>query len=304
MTDPPTQTSLFPSDEDEAVVAQIEARRLRPLAQLWTPETLSRSFLFSEADLAQIRICRGSHNRLGFALQLALIRFLFITLPNFARVPEPIIHFISLQLDINPTVLATYPTRPQTRDDHVTQVRTYLGLRAYASADNESLRTYLIQRAMHRDDAGVLIAEAEDWLRRTRILFPAVRTLQRLVGGARLVAEEQLQQVVMRQLQPAQIAALEALLTRSQGRRGSTFAWLKTDAPTASVAAIGELLDKRAAILALLVVDLDLAELNRNRVRQFAQLGRSYHVGSLKRFDAPKRYVIMGSGNASFILGP
>ena len=146
---------------------------------------------------------------------------------------------------------------------------------------------------MHRDDAGVLIAEAEDWLRRAHILFPAVSTLQRLVGYARMVAEEQIQQVVMRQLQPAQIANLEALLTRSQGRRGSTFAWLKTAAPAASVNAIGELLSKRATILALSVTDLDLRVLNRNRVRQFAQLGHSYHAGSLKRFDPPKRYVIL-----------
>ena len=53
----------------------------------------------------------------------------------------------------------------------------------------------------------MLIAEAGDWLRRARILFPAVSTLQRLVGQARADAEEQVQQVVMRQLQPVQIGA-------------------------------------------------------------------------------------------------
>ena len=189
MTDTPTQLPLFAPSEDEEIAAQIEARRLRPLAQLWTPEALSRSFLLSHDDLTQIRTCHGSHNRLGFALQLALIRFLHIVLPNFVRVPEPIIHFISLQLDSNPSALTTYAVRPQTRDDHVAQIRTYLGLRSYAAADSDALRTYLIQRAMHRDDAGVLIAEAEDWLRRARILFPAVSTLQRLVGYARLVED-------------------------------------------------------------------------------------------------------------------
>ena len=96
MSDTPTQLPLFAPTEEEVVAAQIEARRLRPLAQLWSPDALSRAFLFSTDDLTQIRTCHGSHNRLGFALQLALIRFLHILLPNFARVPEPIIHFISL----------------------------------------------------------------------------------------------------------------------------------------------------------------------------------------------------------------
>lgn len=196
MTDIPIQPPLFAPSEDEEVTAPIEARRLRPLVQLWTPEALSRSFLLSHDDLAQICTCHGSHNRLGFALQLALIRFLHIVLPNFARVPEPTIHYISLQLNINPSALTAYAARPQTRDDHVAQIRTYLGLRSYAVADSDALRAYLIQRAMHRDDTGVLIAEAEDWLRRTRILFPAVSKLQCLVGYARMVAEEQIQQVV------------------------------------------------------------------------------------------------------------
>ena len=60
MTDTPTQLPRFAPSEDEEVAAQIEARRLRPLAQLWTPEALSRSFLLSH-DLAQaLRMILGS----------------------------------------------------------------------------------------------------------------------------------------------------------------------------------------------------------------------------------------------------
>jgi len=61
MTDTPTQLPLFAPSEDEEVATQIEARRLRPLAQLWTPEVLSRAFLLSHDDLAQVRTCQGFH---------------------------------------------------------------------------------------------------------------------------------------------------------------------------------------------------------------------------------------------------
>jgi len=270
-----------------------EARQLRPLFQLWTPEDLSRVFFLSASDLAQVQTCRGSHNRLGFALQLLLMRFLHIILPDLARVPEPVLHFISLQLDVSPVALTAYGMRGQTRDAHSAQIRTYLGLRLYVINDAEPLQAFLIQRAMHRDDAGILIAEAEDWLRRAGILFPAVGTLQRLVTTARTNAEAHIHTIIQGQLTPARRAALDALLTRSQGRRGSTFAWIKAPAPQASVDAITEQRDKRQAILATEVVSLDLTALNRNRVRQLAQLGQTYHAGALNRFEPPKRAAIL-----------
>jgi TnpA family transposase len=293
MAEPPIQLSLPDPSADIDLPAAWEARRLRPLLQLWTPETLSRVFFLSTEDRAQVQSCRGSHNRLGFALQLVLMRFLNIVLPDLSRVPEPILHFVSLQIDVNPVALMTYATRSQTRDAHSVQIRDYLGLRLYAAGDAEPLQGFLVQRAMHRDDAGVLIAEAEDWLRRNGILFPAVGTLQRLVGAARSIAEAHIHAVIQRQLTPACIAALDALLNRSQGRRGSTFAWIKAPAPTASSDAILMLRDKRKTILATDVMRIDLSTLNRNRVRQLAALGQTYHAGALKRFDDAKCRAIL-----------
>lgn len=192
MTDGLAQLPLFTTDDTESA-ATVEARRRRPLTQEWTPEALSRYFLLSGDDLAQVKQCRGSTNRLGFALHLVLLRFLHVSLPSFEGVPDAIVHFVSLQLDIAPGALATYPLRAQTRDDHLAQIRTYLGLRSYTAADAAELRTYLVQRAQHRDDSGILLAEAEDWLRRSRMLFPALGTLHRLVSEARALADDNLE---------------------------------------------------------------------------------------------------------------
>ncbi|MDP9351772.1 MAG: DUF4158 domain-containing protein [Chloroflexota bacterium] len=140
----------------------METRRLKPLDREWTPELLGRYFLLTPCDLEQIASCRGSHNKLGFALHLVLLRFLHSPLPSLADVPQPIVHFVGAQVGADPTVLNEYGRRAQTRDDHLAQIREYLGLRAYYAADSEPLLEFLVDRALHRDEPGVLTEEAED----------------------------------------------------------------------------------------------------------------------------------------------
>src|SRR5439155_5035146 len=173
------------------------------------------------------------------------------------------------------------------------QIRTYLGLRAYSAADGERQLSFLVGRAAHRDDPAVLVEEAEDWLRRERLLFPSVRTLYRLIGQARAVADQQIHSTITRQLTAEQRLALDTMLDQPHGQRGFVFAWFKEPPRTASAKAILDLLRKRAAVRGLDVGSIDVSALNRNRVRRLASLGRSYFAPSLKRFAAEKRYALL-----------
>jgi TnpA family transposase len=244
--------------------------------------------------MAQVRQCRGAHNRLGFALQLVMLRFLHFPLPSVEMIPEPIIHFVSLQVGVDPVVLEEYSQRrEQTRDDHAVQIREYLGLRAYTAADSDRLLSFLIQRALQRDDPGVLTEEAEEWLRKEHILFPALSTIQRLMAQARATAEEQIHHTINRQLKPRQIMAMEGLLEKPHGKRGSLFAWVKEPPRTASAKAILELVEKLKIVRDIRADQVDLSPLNRNRVRELAQLGRSYFNTALRRFNDEKRRAIL-----------
>jgi len=207
----------------------LDARRFRALRQDWSSEDLARFFLLTPEDMREVRTCRGAANRLGFALNLLLLRLLHCPLLEVNLIPARIIQFVAMQLNVHPEALAEYSNRrPQTRDEHLVQIRTYLNLRPYAhERDDSPLTEYLLTRALQRDDPTVLLEEAEEWLREEGILFPAESAIHKIIAQVRPQAESQVFAAITQQLSATQAQALEELLHREQGKRGSTFAWLK-----------------------------------------------------------------------------
>jgi hypothetical protein len=121
-----------------------------------------------------------------------------------------------MQLNAHPESLAEYAVRrPQSRDEHLVQIRTYLKLRPYAHAkDLPRLTEHLLTRALQRDDPAVLLEEAEEWLREEGILFPAEAGLEKLIAQVRPQAEQHVFSAITRQMTPTQRQALEDLLLR------------------------------------------------------------------------------------------
>jgi TnpA family transposase len=292
---------------DSGHINMDETRSLKPLRREWTPELLGRHFLLSEKDMEEVSRCRSAENRLGFALNLLLIRFLNSVPVSLEHAPDTVVDFVGSQVTVESAVLVAYgKRRPQTRDDHAKRIRRYLGVRAFVASDGEPLLQFLVGRAMHRDDPAVLVGESEEWLRRERILLPVERTLDRLVTHARVVAEQKIHRTITSQLTPEHEGAFEELLEQpgseakvlpsaSPSGRSSSFAWLKEPPRSAGEKSIKELARKLGMVQETRIENIDLSDLNRNRVKRLARLGLSYHSPALRRFDKEKRWAIMAA---------
>jgi TnpA family transposase len=273
----------------------LATRRFKALQGDWPSEELGRFFWLTPNDMLQVRTCRGAANRLGFALNLLLLNLLHCPLPSLEVVPERIVQFVAMQLNTHPDILAEYSTRrKQTRDEHLVQIRTHLGVRLYVpETDGPRLAEYLLERALQRDDPAVLLEEAEDWLRQEHMLYPAENTIQRIISQVRPQAETEIFATITRQLTASHVTALDDLLRRTEGKRGSTLAWLKDPPVQASPASMKNLLKKLNTIRDTGILAIDLSLLNRNRVRVLANLGRKYHRDSLERFSPQKRQALL-----------
>ncbi len=82
----------------------------------------------NDSDLSLIRQRRGDANRLGFAVQLCLLRYPGYALGTDSELPEPVILWVAKQVQAEPASWAKYGERDVTRREHAQELRTYLQL--------------------------------------------------------------------------------------------------------------------------------------------------------------------------------
>jgi len=96
-----------------------------------TDSQLMELFAFGDIDVATIFRHRGDANRMGFALQLCLLRCPGTGLFPDADPPAHLIRWVGRQLGIDPELWHRYADRDATRRDHHSELRSYLGLRQF-----------------------------------------------------------------------------------------------------------------------------------------------------------------------------
>ncbi|MGT6087965.1 DUF4158 domain-containing protein, partial [Escherichia coli] len=86
-------------------------------------DDLIRYYTFNDSDLSLIRQRRGDANRLGFAVQLCLLRYPGYALGTDSELPEPVILWVAKQVQAEPASWAKYGERDVTRREHAQEPR-------------------------------------------------------------------------------------------------------------------------------------------------------------------------------------
>ena len=149
------------------------------------PAQLITFFHLDDADQALIRRQHGSHQRLGFALQLGTVRFLGTFLPNPLAVPPGVIQFVAHQLQVTDLArLPRYLERPETSRTHTATIRQHYGYRDFTAQPwHFQLVRWLYRRAWLSNERALVVFEhASAWLMYHKVLLPGVSTLERLIG--------------------------------------------------------------------------------------------------------------------------
>ncbi len=276
-----------------------ERVRYEQVPSIISEEDLNVHFHLSEADQALIKEQRGNGQRLGFACQLCLIKFMGY-LPNdwLTTVPAPLLERLSDQLDTNPNDLQHYSVRRntrsgETRSDHLQHTLKYLHFTRWTPMDAAQLESWLLERALEHDKPTLLLDLACEKLIQSRILRPAIGSLERMVVAVRGQAYTETYRRLSSMLDQKLRAELDALLVVEEDSTYTRFSQLREEPNANTPSNIKSSLNKYVSLLDIGVSEWDLSMLNPNRRKFLAQKARRSTNQELQRMNNEKRYPIL-----------
>ena len=256
---------------------------------------LGTYYTFSKRDLEIINKRRREENRLGFAVQLAVLRYPGWPYTHIKSIPDSVIHYLSKQIGSTPSSLSLYPQRENTLWDHLKEIRNEYDFVTFNLKEYRMAFKYLHQLALENGDAIHLLHECIDFIRKNKIILPAITTLEKMVWEAREMAEKKLFNTVSKSLTNEQKEKLEEIITSQHPSESNKtiLGWLKEPPGHPSPETFLKVIERLEYIRGMELETVKISHLHRNRQLQLSRLGSRYEPYAFRDFQKNKRYSIL-----------
>ena len=258
------------------------------------PDGLARLFTLSRSDQNLVAGRRGDANRLGFAVQLALLRHpgTMLAQPGPAhRAARGLAGAASSTS--RRRAFAEYARRPQTMTDHARRLAATLGLRPPTTADLPLMIEAAAQAAWGTDRGQPIAAAVVAALRAAGVILPAAAVIERAAIAGRARARKRAADALLAGLTDAQLAKLEALLVPDPRFGMTPFAWLKAMPVAPKADHVRELLDRLHLVRGIGLPPDTAGRVPEERLRQFVREGHASDAHQLGRYAARRRRAIL-----------
>ncbi len=257
------------------------------------PDGMARRFTLSRADQNLVANRRRDANRIGFAVQLALLRYPGIALAQLEQPVEQLVEWLAVQLEIPAAPFVDYANRPQTMTDHARLLATTLGLRPPVSADLSIMIEAAAQAAWSTDRGQPIAAAVVAALRTARIILPAAGVIERTAIAGRARARTRATHALLTGLSDEQVARLDGLLVIDPSVNMTSFGWLKAVPIAPKADHIRELLDRLHLVRGIGLRPEIASRVHEERLRQFVREGYASDAHQLGRYAAHRRHAIV-----------
>lgn len=143
-------------------------------------EQLSIYFLLTTDDKVHLERMKKPSTKLGFAVQLATVRFLGVFPTNFKNIPVEVYEYLANQIEVNPSVIENYD-RKATHSEHTRLIYEYYHYRRFSDV-KLYLKTWLSNRCWMTTESfpmlfDMLLKKCLD----EKIILPGISVLERFL---------------------------------------------------------------------------------------------------------------------------
>ena len=137
-------------------------------------QMLARYYTLSDDDCRLIKQRRRHHNRLGFAVQLAYLRFPGRAWAANEEASPLVVSYMASQLKLNPMSIVQYcQDREATRYEHLAEIEKVCGFRPFTKREYRELAVWLLPLAKTTDAGTVLVSSLIEEMRSRKIIILA-----------------------------------------------------------------------------------------------------------------------------------
>lgn len=130
---------------------------------------LGTYYTFSEQDLAVILKRRREENRLGFAVQLAVLRYPGWSYTHLKSIPQTVIQYIAQQINVPATVIHSYGQRENMLWDHLKEIRKVYDYKELTYREYRQLSKHLTPLALENGETMYLLQTCFEFLRQNGV---------------------------------------------------------------------------------------------------------------------------------------
>jgi TnpA family transposase len=251
---------------------------------------IARYYTFNSEDLKFINSRRRVHNRLGFAVQLCYLRFPSRVWEIGEQVPKPILSYIALQLSIKSKFFKDYAVRDTTRREHLAEIQKAFGYESMSMSHYKRLSKWLIKLAFSTDKGIALVEALVEEMRQSKIIIPAISTVERLAWETRRRAQNQFYVSLTKHLTTIQKKELDGLLVLNLEKNRTPLVWLRQPPGVANPKNFLKILEKFEFIRDLNLDSSCLTKVHHNRLVQLTRIGVKTTPAHIARLDDLRRY--------------
>ncbi|MEH0296215.1 DUF4158 domain-containing protein, partial [Agrobacterium sp. CCNWLW71] len=256
-------------------------------------DNLIRHYSLSLADRLEIELRRRNHNRLGFAIQLCLMRYPGRVLGAEETPPRAMLKYVADQIGAAPDEFALYARREETRRDHMARLMVYLDTRSATLQDRRAALLAAIQAATMSDDGAAIASSTVAAFRERGALLPAIDTIERIGLAGRAIARRRAERTLIEDIPLDRLQSLDKLLEVDPSIGQTRFHWLRS-APEAPAASNLVGLTERIAFLRRLEIDPELqARVSSGRWDQMIREGNATPAWLANDFNASRRHALI-----------